>query len=39
MLCQNCQKNEVKLKITRLVNGVPEELKVCEECALSLIHI
>ncbi len=36
MLCQNCQKNEVKLKITRLVNGVPEELKVCEECAIKL---
>lgn len=33
MLCQSCKKNEATVHITRVVNGVKEELHLCEECA------
>lgn len=36
MLCQVCQKNEVSMKITRIVDGTPTEYSVCEDCAPSI---
>ena len=36
MLCQNCGKQNFTLKITRIRDGVAEEVKVCEDCALQI---
>lgn len=36
MLCQNCGKNNFTLKITRILDGVAEEMKVCEDCAVKI---
>ena len=36
MLCQNCGKNEVNVRYTQIINGVKNELRVCEKCAKKL---
>lgn len=36
MLCQVCGKRNYRVKITRIVNGEAEELKVCDECAAQI---
>lgn len=33
MLCQNCQQREANVHITKIINGVKQELHLCEECA------
>lgn len=36
MICQICQKQNFTLRITRLKDGVAEELRVCEDCAVRV---
>ncbi|KRQ86080.1 UvrB/uvrC motif protein [Caloramator mitchellensis] len=33
MLCQNCNQREANVHITKIVNGVKQEMHLCEECA------
>lgn len=33
MMCQNCNQREANVHITKIVNGVKNELHLCEECA------
>lgn len=33
MLCQECQEEEAKLHVTKIINGEKKELYLCEECA------
>lgn len=36
MLCDICKKNEANVHITRIVNGVKQELNICEKCAKDM---
>lgn len=36
MLCDICKKNEANVHITKIVNGVKQELNVCEKCARDM---
>ena len=36
MLCQNCGKNEANIRYTQIINGVKQELALCDECAGKL---
>ena len=33
MLCQNCNKREANVHITKIINGVKTEMHLCDECA------
>lgn len=33
MLCQNCNKKEATVHITKIINGVKTEMHLCEDCA------
>ncbi|MCY6371591.1 UvrB/UvrC motif-containing protein [Clostridium ganghwense] len=33
MLCDVCKKNEATIHITKIINGVKQEIKLCPECA------
>lgn len=33
MLCQRCQKKEANVHITKIINGVKNEMHLCDECA------
>lgn len=36
MLCDACRKNEANVHITRIVNGVKQEMNLCEKCAKEM---
>jgi len=36
MLCDNCGKNEANVKYTQIINGVKQEMKLCEKCSKQL---
>ncbi|MBI1292029.1 hypothetical protein GC173_12425 [bacterium] len=36
MICQNCQKAEATIRITRISQGKPTDMNLCGECALEL---
>jgi protein arginine kinase activator len=36
MLCDNCKKNEANVHITRISNGVKQEMNLCEKCAKEM---
>lgn len=36
MKCEKCKKNEANIKYTQIVNGIKEELNLCEKCAHGL---
>lgn len=33
MLCDRCKKNDATVHVVKIVNGVKQELRLCEECA------
>jgi protein arginine kinase activator len=33
MLCQNCQENDAKVHVSKIINGEKEDIYLCEECA------
>ena len=33
MICERCKKNEATVHITKIMNGVKHEVKLCEKCA------
>jgi protein arginine kinase activator len=33
MKCQNCNANEANVHVTKIINGVKNEMHLCEECA------
>ncbi len=35
MLCDICHKNEATIHVTEIVNGMVEEIHICEECAIK----
>jgi protein arginine kinase activator len=35
MLCDMCKKNDATVHITKIVNGVKQEINLCEKCALE----
>ncbi|KYH35160.1 UvrB/uvrC motif protein [Clostridium tepidiprofundi DSM 19306] len=36
MICDRCHKNEANVHITKIVNGVKQELNLCEKCAKEI---
>lgn len=36
MLCQNCGENEANVRYTQIINGVKEQVSLCEKCAKKL---
>lgn len=36
MLCQNCGENDVNVKYTQIINGVKEQMSLCDKCAKKL---
>lgn len=36
MLCDNCKQNEANVHITKIVNGVKQEMYICDKCAKGL---
>jgi len=36
MLCQNCGQNEANIKYTQIINGVKEQMNLCEDCAKEI---
>lgn len=36
MLCENCKKNEAKIHLIKLTNGIKTEIWLCEECAKNM---
>jgi protein arginine kinase activator len=36
MICQNCNKTEARIRITRISGGQAEDLHVCPECAVII---
>ena len=36
MLCQNCGENEANVKYTQIINGVKEQMSLCDKCAKEL---
>ena len=36
MLCNNCGKNEANVRYTQIINGVKNEMHLCEKCANKL---
>lgn len=36
MLCDNCKQNKANVHITRIINGVKEEMNICDKCAKEL---
>lgn len=36
MLCDICKKNQANVHITKIVNGVKQELNLCEKCAKEM---
>jgi protein arginine kinase activator len=35
MLCDRCKKNEATVHITKIVNGIKQEINLCEKCAME----
>ena len=36
MLCQNCGENDANVKYTQIINGVKEQMSLCDKCAKEL---
>lgn len=36
MLCDACKKNEASVHFTRIINGVKQEMNLCEKCASEM---
>ncbi|OFI06926.1 UvrB/uvrC motif protein [Clostridium acetireducens DSM 10703] len=36
MLCEFCKKNEANVHITKVINGVKKELRLCDKCAKGI---
>ncbi|WP_027626557.1 UvrB/UvrC motif-containing protein [Clostridium lundense] len=36
MLCERCKKNEANVHIAKIINGVKQELNLCEKCAKEM---
>ena len=39
MICDRCHKNEANVHITKIVNGVKQELNLCDKCAKEIEEI
>lgn len=36
MICQNCNKNQATVRYTQIINGVKNEMHLCEKCSQKL---
>ena len=36
MLCENCKKRPANVKYTQIINGIKQEIHLCEECSKNL---